>query len=139
MKKEIFLALFLFTILISTPLLQAEEVDSRGYIPVLVKVGSEKVKSVDGLDQVVDRISKRRESDFKAALLSKKRFSKKLGNIIEKLGTSIEKAMKMSEQMEGKYELTEVEVGLSVSGEAGISNIVVAGASAGIVLIFTKE
>ena len=70
--------------------------------------------------------------------VSKDSFKKALQQISEKLGKTVDNAVALGAKAGNKYELSEVEIGLSVSTEAGIGPVFSVGGSSGIVLHFTK-
>ncbi|MCK5882213.1 MAG: hypothetical protein KAG61_00880 [Bacteriovoracaceae bacterium] len=108
-------------------------------IPVIVvEMGNtNQVISVRGLNESFEKLQTMpRKAKMKR--LSKKSFQKKLNKTIEKIGKVVSKAMLLDTMSKSKYELSEVDVSISLSSEAGFGQVFTVGGAGGIVLHFVK-
>ncbi|HAZ11250.1 MAG: hypothetical protein A2X86_08240 [Bdellovibrionales bacterium GWA2_49_15] len=96
---------------------------------VLIKMDKNGNKDIQGLEGVL----------FEKKGLQRERLNSALRKTIGKLSKVIHKVMKQNEDQKGKYILSEVEVGLSLSTDLGINDIVSVGGKAGVVLHFSKN
>ncbi|MBI2520749.1 MAG: hypothetical protein HYV97_10040 [Bdellovibrio sp.] len=95
---------------------------------VLIKMDRNGRKDIKGLEGVL--VEKKG--------WQKERLNSALRKTIGKLSKVIHKAMKQNDDQKGKYVLSEVEVGLSLSTDFGVNDILAVGGNAGVVLHFSK-
>ena len=108
---------------------------AHGHLPIVViSMDKSGIKSLEGLEQEF--------SNLKATTTDKKRgdkFKSALEKVIGKMGKLVHKAMKLNEEQKGKYALSEVEIGLSLSGEYGLSDVISVGGNSAVILHFVKK
>lgn len=106
---------------------------------VLVKVVNGKTKIVSGTNKAFETTESVAHNKRRSRRgVRRARFQRRLNKVVNKLAMAIDKSVKINDQAGGKYRLSEVEVGLTLSAEFGIGEIASVGGNTGIVLHFVR-